>query len=244
MEVIPSIDLKEGRCVRLFQGDYRQETVYSQDPLAVALTWQQQGAPRLHLVDLDGAAPQSLKTRPANRAIINAIVDQLSIPVQVGGGIRDLDTALALLAAGVDRVVIGTAAIEQPVLVQDLCQRQGSERVVVALDARDGRVAVKGWTETTEVSVLDLAGQMAHLGVRRLLYTDISRDGALTGPNIAANAALVKDTGLAVQASGGIASLDHIEQLKQTGVEAAILGRSLYTGDVVLADAIALAQAG
>ena len=242
MEVIPSIDLKDGRCVRLFQGDYRQETVYSDDPLPVALGWQEQGAPRLHLVDLDGAAPPDLKTRPANRAIINAIVDRLAIPVQVGGGIRDAETALDLLAAGVDRVVIGTAAIERPQMVSDLCQQQSGDKIVVAVDARDGKVAVRGWTETTQVSVLDLAAKMATLGVRRLLYTDISRDGALTGPNVAANATLVRETGLAVQASGGIASLEHIAQLKETGVEAAILGRSLYTGAVNLPAAIALAQ--
>ncbi len=238
MEVIPSIDLREGRCVRLFQGDYHQETVYSQDPLAVAQTWQDQGAPRLHLVDLDGAA----QGNPANRAIISAIVSQLAIPVQVGGGIRDSATALSLLNSGVDRVVIGTAAIQNPDLVRDLCQQQGSQRVVVALDARNGWVAVKGWTETTEVSVRGLAQDMAALGVPRLLYTDISRDGALTGPNLAANQALVQETGLAVQASGGIASIDHLTQLKETGVEAAILGRSLYTGDVNLPQAIALAK--
>ena len=238
MEVIPSIDLRDGRCVRLFQGDYHQETVYSQDPLAVAQTWQDQGAPRLHLVDLDGAA----QGNPANRAIISAIVSKLAIPVQVGGGIRDSATALSLLSSGVDRVVIGTAAIQNPELVRDLCQQPGSQRVVVALDARDGRIAVKGWTETTEVSVRGLAQEMAALGVPRLLYTDISRDGALTGPNITANQALVRETGLAVQASGGIASLDHLSQLKETGVEAAILGRSLYTGDVNLPQAIALAQ--
>lgn len=238
MEVIPSIDLKSGRCVRLYQGDYQQETVYSEDPISVASTWQEQGASRLHLVDLDGAA----QGNPANLEIISAIVSQLTIPVQVGGGIRELATAEKLFSLGVDRVVIGTAAVENPRLVQELCQRHGVQRVVVALDARDGQIAIKGWTEETSVSVLELANDMAQLGVCRLLYTDIARDGTLTEPNFAANRNLVENTGLAVQASGGIASLDHINRLSQTGVEGVILGRALYTGDIKLAEAIATAS--
>ena len=238
MEVIPSIDLKSGRCVRLYQGDYQQETVYSEDPISVASTWQEQGASRLHLVDLDGA----VQGNPANLEIISAIVSRLTIPVQVGGGIRELATAEKLLSLGVDRVVIGTAAVENPRLVQELCQRHGVQRVVVALDARDGQIAIKGWTEETSVSVLELANDMAQLGVCRLLYTDIARDGTLTEPNFAANRSLVENTGLAVQASGGIASLDHINRLSQTGVEGVILGRALYTGDIKLAEAIATAS--
>ena len=246
MEIIPAIDLRAGRCVRLYQGDYRRETVYSDDPLAVALGWQDQGAPRLHLVDLDGAA----QGRPANLEVIAAIVTRLTIPVQVGGGIRDETTARALLDAGVNRVVIGTAAVQDPAFVQALCQAHGSEGVVVALDARDGLVAIKGWTESTAVSALGLARQMADLGVRRFLYTDIARDGTLTEPNFAATAALVKSlalrevegTGLAVLASGGIASLEHIRRLVATGVEGAVLGRALYTGALNLAEAIAAAR--
>ena len=238
MEVIPAIDLKSGSCVRLYQGDYSRETVYSDDPLAVALAWQEQGAPRLHLVDLDGAVHGG----PANLEIITAIVARLAIPVQVGGGIRNEDTAATALGAGADRVVIGTAAVQEPSLVRSLCQRYGGERVVVAVDARDGRVAIKGWTEGTSVSSLELAQQMAGLGVLRLLYTDIARDGTLTEPNFAANTKLVQDTGLAILASGGIASLEHIRRLAATGVEGVILGRSLYTGDVKLEEVIALAH--
>ena len=238
MEVIPAIDLKSGSCVRLYQGDYSRETVYSDDPLAVALAWQEQGAPRLHLVDLDGAVHGG----PANLEIITAIVARLAIPVQVGGGIRNEDTAATVLGAGADRVVIGTAAVQEPSLVRSLCQRYGGERVVVAVDARDGRVAIKGWTEGTSVSSLELAQQMAGLGVLRLLYTDIARDGTLTEPNFAANTKLVQDTGLAILASGGIASLEHIRRLAATGVEGVILGRSLYTGDVKLEEVIALAH--
>jgi phosphoribosylformimino-5-aminoimidazole carboxamide ribotide isomerase len=238
MEVIPSIDLKTGRCVRLYQGDYHQETVYSNDPLSVALAWQEQGAKRLHLVDLDGAAAG----RPANLRIISAIIKGLAIPVQVGGGIRNVDTAKTLLDAGAERVVIGTAAVEDPSLVRELCEKHGSPRVVVAVDAKDGQLAIKGWTENTSVSALELATKMATLGVSRLLYTDISRDGTLTGPNFAANASLVQQTGLAVLASGGISNLEHIRRLASIGVEGAILGRALYTRDIKLAEAIAAAN--
>ena len=236
MEIIPSIDLRAGRCVRLYQGDYAQETVYSEDPLVVALSWQEQGASRLHLVDLDGAAAGY----PANLPVISAIAGSLDIPVQVGGGIRDRATAESLLSAGAQRVVLGTAAVERPELVRELCAGYGSPAVVVAVDARDGRVAIKGWTETAAMTAPELADRMAGLGVVRLLYTDISRDGTLTGPNFAANAALVRDSGMAVQASGGVARLDHLARLVETGVEGVIIGRALYTGDITLAEAIGL----
>jgi phosphoribosylformimino-5-aminoimidazole carboxamide ribotide isomerase len=239
MEVIPSIDLKSGRCVRLYQGDYQRETVYSEDPLAVAQSWQDQGAPRLHLVDLDGAAAGT----PVNLDTVSNIIDRLTIPVQVGGGIRDQQTAQRLLDSGAHRVVIGTAAVEDPLLVRQLCQKYGSHRVVVAVDAREGQVAIKGWTEKTTVTTLDLAKQMSLLGVTRILYTDIHRDGTLTEPNFAANATLVKETGLAVLASGGITSLNHIRGLAQTGVEGVVVGSALYTGTISLPDALAAVTA-
>ena len=240
MEVIPSIDLKSGRCVRLYQGDYTRETVYSEDPVAVAQSWQDQGAPRLHLVDLDGAAAGT----PVNLVIISSIIDRLTIPVQVGGGIRGQQTADKLLDAGADRVVIGTAAVQDPLLVNQLCRKYGSHRVVVAVDARDGRVAIRGWTEKTTVTTLELAKQMSRLGVIRILYTDIQRDGTLTEPNFAANATLVKETGMAVLASGGIASVEHISGLVQTGVEGVVVGSALYTGAVSLPEALAAVTPG
>ncbi|MED5568293.1 MAG: 1-(5-phosphoribosyl)-5-[(5-phosphoribosylamino)methylideneamino]imidazole-4-carboxamide isomerase [Chloroflexota bacterium] len=238
MEVIPAIDLRLGLCVRLFQGDYQQETVFSDEPVSVALAWQEQGAPRLHLVDLDGAAGGV----PVNLEVITSIIHNLTIPVQIGGGIRDLATAESLLSAGADRVVIGTAAVENPSLVEDLCQKHGSHRVVIAVDAKDGLVAIKGWLESTEVKAQDLVEQMALLGVRRILYTDISRDGTLTEPNFEANADLVRTTGMAVLASGGIATLDHVRRLADTGAEGAILGRALYTEAFSLREAIAVAE--
>jgi phosphoribosylformimino-5-aminoimidazole carboxamide ribotide isomerase len=235
MEVIPAIDLKDGRCVRLFQGDFDQETVFSNDPLAMALSWQEQGGHRLHLVDLDGA----VQGKPVHLEVISAIVSALDIPVQVGGGIRDLASADAWLEAGVDRVVIGTAAVNDPEMVKEVCSKHGGRRVVVSVDAKDGLVAVKGWKETSTVTVLDLAHQMAGLGVERLLYTDIARDGALTGPDLATNTKLVQETGLAVLASGGVATVEHIRELLPTGVEGVIVGRALYTGAVSLPDAVA-----
>ena len=239
MEIIPSIDLKAGRCVRLYQGDFQQETVFSDDPLAVALGWEGQGCCRLHLVDLDGASDG----RPANQEIIEAIAKSLAIPIQVGGGIRDRETADALLGTGVERVVIGTAAIQDPGLVADLFQDYGSDRVVVAVDARDGLVAIKGWTEDSQVSALELAKQMGELGVTRLLYTDVSRDGTLTSPNFAANAELVLETGMKVQASGGVSELEHIRRLAKTGVEGVIIGIALYRGAITVAGAMEAAKA-
>ena len=236
MEVIPSIDLRGGRCVRLYRGDFDRETVYSEDPLAVARGWEEQGAIRLHLVDLDGAA----QGHPANRDKISEILQLLSIPVQVGGDIRTIETADGLISLGADRVVIGTAAIEDPDLVMDITSRYGSDKIVVAVDARDGKVSTRGWTKNTSIGVLDLAKSMATLGVARLLYTDISRDGTMTQPNYDANADLVAKSGMAVQASGGIASLDHIRRLRETSVEGVILGSSLYTGSVKLGEAIAV----
>lgn len=235
MEVIPAIDLKDGRCVRLFQGDFDQETVFSDDPLAMAISWQEQGGHRLHLVDLDGA----VQGKPVHLEVISAIVRDLDIPVQVGGGIRDLATAEAWLEAGVDRVVIGTAAVSDPDMVREVCRKHGGRRVVVSVDAKDGLVALKGWKEASEVTVLELADQVAGLGVVRLLFTDIARDGALTGPDLATNAQLVEETGLAVLASGGVATVQDIKELAPTGVEGVIVGRALYTGAVSLPEAVA-----
>lgn len=235
MEIIPAIDLKGGRCVRLFQGDFDRETVFSDDPLATARAWQEQGGQRLHLVDLDGAA----QGEPAHLEVITEIVRELAIPVQVGGGIRTVATAESWLKAGADRVVIGTAAVKDPDMVRQVCQRHGAQRVVVAVDAKDGKVALQGWTEASSIDVLDLAEQMASIGVVRLLYTDISRDGMLAGPDIETSRRLASETGLAVLASGGVSSMDDIRRLVETGVEGAVVGRALYTGAVDLAEAIA-----
>ena len=238
MEVIPAIDLKDGRCVRLFQGDFNQETVFSDDPLAMALSWQEQGAHRLHVVDLDGA----IQGKPTHLDVISAIVRALDIPIQVGGGIRDIAAADAWLGVGVDRVVIGTAAVRDPDMVVEACKKHGRQRVVVSVDAKEGLVALHGWKESSNVTVLELANQMADIGVVRLLYTDIARDGALTGPDFEGNKLLAEESGLAVLASGGVASVQHIKELLPTGVEGVIVGRALYTGAVDLAEAVGAAS--
>lgn len=230
MIVIPAIDLRGGRCVRLVQGDYARETVFSDDPVQVARRWQQMGARMLHVVDLDGARDGV----PSQRDVIGAIVVALEIPVQVGGGVRSVDHAEALFDAGVQRVVIGTAAIEHPELVDRLLASHGAERVVVGVDARAGKVATRGWTETSKVSAEHLIADMRDRGVRRVVYTDIDRDGMLESPNFEA-IEQVGALGIAVVASGGVASREHLERLATIpNVDEAIVGRALYTGDVVL----------
>ena len=236
MEVIPAIDLKDEVCVRLYQGDFDRQTVFSTDPLEVAQRWRRAGAQRIHVVDLDGSRDGA----PANLNVIASLAEGVDVPLQVGGGIRSLDDAESLLQRGIQRVVLGTAAVEDPSLVEELCRRWGPQSVVVALDSRDGKVAVKGWQEDTPISAVDLAQRMARLGVLRFLYTDISRDGTMTQPNFGAVQAMVNDTGLAVLASGGVSSLDDIRQLTHTGAEGVVLGSALYRGAVDLAQAISV----
>ncbi|MCS7206834.1 MAG: 1-(5-phosphoribosyl)-5-[(5-phosphoribosylamino)methylideneamino]imidazole-4-carboxamide isomerase [Dehalococcoidia bacterium] len=234
MEVIPAIDLRWGRVVRLYQGAYEKEEVFSEDPPALALHWQELGAPRLHLVDLDGA----LQGRMVNLGVINGIVALVDIPVQVGGGIRTLRMAQELREMGVQRVVLGTVAVEQPRVVERMVRRLGAEAVVVALDARNGRIAIKGWTEETPLTAGELLQRMADLGVRRFLYTDILRDGTMTEPNFEAIAHLVEQSPYPIIVSGGISTVEHLVRLARLGVEGAIVGRALYTGAISLPQAL------
>jgi phosphoribosylformimino-5-aminoimidazole carboxamide ribotide isomerase len=235
MEIIPAVDIKGSKCVRLYQGDYNRETVFSEDPVAVALKWQTQGAGRLHVVDLDGAASGELQ----NIAVVKAIVKQVGLPVELGGGIRDEATVAKLLAIGVNRVILGTAAVEDSGLVERLCQKYG-EAIVVGIDARDGRVATHGWKRGTEVAALALGQRIAATGVRRLIYTDIKRDGTLTEPGFEAIAEMIEGVNLNIIAAGGISALSHLRKLKELGVEGAIVGKALYTGDINLKEALAL----
>jgi len=234
MEVIPSIDLKGGRCVRLYQGDYSRETVYSEDPVGTARRWESQGATRLHLVDLDGAAAGE----PRHLSIVASIAAVLRIPVQVGGGIRRVETIEEYLKAGIQRVVMGTAAVENPELVREACRAFG-DAVVVGVDARDGLVAVRGWKDSTAVPAADMIARMEVLGAGRFIYTDIARDGTLTSPNFQAVADLMKRARSPIIASGGVTSIAHLERLSRLGVEGAIIGRALYTGDIRLDQALA-----
>lgn len=239
MDVIPAIDLREGRCVRLYQGDYDREEVYGTDPVAVALRWQQEGASLLHVVDLDGAA----SGEPANMAAIRAITAAASIPVEVGGGIRDLETADALAETGVTRLVLGTSAVEDPDFVLAALARFGPGMVAVSVDARDGWAALRGWKQPSRLRALDLMRQMSDLGVQCLEYTDISRDGTLTEPNFEAVTEAVSNVSTPIIAAGGIASLRHLERLAGLGVSGAIVGKALYTGAVGLPEAIRLVGA-
>jgi phosphoribosylformimino-5-aminoimidazole carboxamide ribotide isomerase len=230
-EIIPAIDIRGGRCVRLLQGDYDRETVYDGDPVAVARRWAAAGAPRLHVVDLDAARAGA----PVNADLIAAIARAVSVPLQVGGGIRTEAVARAYWEVGVERLVLGTAAVRDAALVERLVEL-APERVVVAVDAHDGIVRVDGWTAAANVSALELA-----LGVRRFLYTDIARDGSLTAPNVEALRRLVAATPAPVIASGGVARVAHVRQIAACGAEGVIIGRALYTGDVDLAEALAAA---
>lgn len=226
--------------MRLYQGDYEQETVFSDDPLEVALKWQAKGAPRLHVVDLDGAATGEMR----NRDIIREIARAILIPVQLGGGIRRLETIERVLKDGVERVVLGTAAVENAELVTEAC-RKFRDSIVVSVDAREGQVAIHGWRKETELTAFSFIKAMLKLGVKRFIYTDISRDGTLTEPNFNAISEVIDSTRAPVIASGGISSLNHLKVLKKLGAEGAIVGKALYTGRIDLKQAItAISQMG
>ena len=235
MEVIPSIDLRDGNCVRLYQGDYEKETIYSRDPLAVALRWEQLGAPRIHVVDLDGASSGV----QANLDMLQKLGHSMDAPLQVGGGIRDIASAENILGFGVQRIVLGTTAVENPSLVAQACRRFGTEAVVVGVDARGGVVAVRGWRKSSSITAIELIHQMEDLGVRRFVYTDISRDGTLSEPNFQTIEKLIESCSARILASGGISSIEHLQRLASLGVEGAIIGKALYTGDIDLKEAIA-----
>ncbi len=236
MEIIPAIDLLEGRCVRLYQGDYARSQTYNEDPVAVAKEWVAQGATRLHLVDLDGAK----KGEPVNRGAIAAIVNAVDVPVQVGGGLRDRATVADLLAIGVRQAILGTVAVEQPQLVGELCA-EFPRQIVVGIDARDGKVATRGWLETSELLAAELGQQVAKLGAAAIVYTDIHRDGTLKGPNLPALREMAQAVDIPVVASGGVSSITDLLSLlalEPLGVRSVIVGRALYTGDISLKEAL------
>ena len=233
MEIIPAIDLRGGKCVRLYQGNYNQLTVFSSEPAAVALKWYSQGAQWLHVVDLDGAAVG----KPRNIAVVEEIMKQSSLLLELGGGIRREDTVEDLLQKKVSRIILGTVAVEHPELVKKLCQRFG-EAIVVSLDAREGKIAIHGWQRDTIIDALELSREMVEAGVRRFIYTDIKRDGTLSEPNFNMVSRLVAGMNIPVIASGGISKLEHLQRLKELGVEGVIIGKALYTGDINLEEAI------
>ncbi|OWT53920.1 1-(5-phosphoribosyl)-5-[(5-phosphoribosylamino)methylideneamino]imidazole-4-carboxamide isomerase [Candidimonas nitroreducens] len=230
MLLIPAIDLKDGRCVRLRQGDLDNATVFSDEPAAMAQQWLDQGARRLHLVDLNGAVAGKPRNESAIKAIIDAVGDEVS--VQIGGGIRDLDTIERYLDSGISYVIIGTAAVKDPGFLRDACSAFPGN-IIVGLDARDGKVATDGWSKLTRHDVLDLARKFEDYGCEAIIYTDIGRDGMLSGVNIDATVRLARNVKIPIIASGGVTDLKDIEALcavEEDGVEGAILGRSLYEG--------------
>jgi phosphoribosylformimino-5-aminoimidazole carboxamide ribotide isomerase len=233
VEVWPAIDLRGGQCVRLQQGDYRRETVFGDDPVEVAKRWVSLGAKRLHLVDLDGARDG----RPANLSSVAAIVRVAGVPCQLGGGIRNEQTIAALLDLGVQRVIIGTLAMEEPDWFRQMC-RTYPQRLVLGIDARDGRVATRGWLQTSSVSAVELARMFASEPLAAIVYTDISRDGMLSGPNVAAISEMCAAVSLPVIASGGVSSREDIVQLAAIPAAGCIIGRALYEGRLSLAEAM------
>jgi phosphoribosylformimino-5-aminoimidazole carboxamide ribotide isomerase len=236
MDVIPAIDLLEGRCVRLFQGDYAQSQIFNENPVEVALQWEAEGATRLHLVDLDGAKAG----KPENWQAIAAIAQAVKLPIQVGGGLRDADRVSALFDLGVQYAILGTVAVEQPELVAQLCT-QFPGQIIVGIDAREGKVATRGWLETSEVMAVELAQRMSEMGAAAIVYTDIQRDGTLQGPNMEALRELAVAIDTPVIASGGVSSVSDLLKLLSlvpSGVSGVIVGKALYTGDVSLKDAI------
>ncbi|KOF52794.1 MULTISPECIES: 1-(5-phosphoribosyl)-5-[(5-phosphoribosylamino)methylideneamino]imidazole-4-carboxamide isomerase [unclassified Achromobacter] len=242
MLLIPAIDLKDGRCVRLRQGDLDDATVFSEDPAEMAARWLDQGARRLHLVDLNGAVAGKPKNEAPIKAILDAVGDE--IPVQIGGGIRDLDTIERYLDAGISYVIIGTAAVKNPGFLQDACGAFPGQ-IIVGLDARDGKIATDGWSKLTRHDVLDLAKKFEDYGCEAIIYTDIGRDGMLSGVNVEATVRLAQHVRIPVFASGGIAGIADIEALcavEDEGVEGAILGRSIYEGTLNFQEAQARAD--
>lgn len=242
MRIFPAIDLKEGKAVRLLQGRMENATVYGENPVEVALRFAEDGAEYLHIVDLDGA----FAGKPVNDQVIQAIVGAVSMKVQTGGGIRTLERVEELLNFGVERVILGTIAVKNPELVKEAVRRFG-EHIVVGIDAKDGRVAVQGWAQETELSAEALGRAMREIGVKHVVYTDIARDGMLQGVNVKSTVQLAQATGLQVIASGGVASLEDIRDLAEEAargvpIEGAIIGKALYTGAISLKEALSLAR--
>jgi len=234
VEIIPAIDIRGGKCVRLYQGDYDQETVYSESPKNVAIQWERMGARRLHIVDLDGARVGS----PVNLDTVSEILSSVNIPIQLGGGVRTLGSVRSVVSIGVGRVIIGTAILENVDLMSDVISKMGVESIVAGVDVRDGVVLKRGWLRHTSESLPRVIQMVEDMGFKRFVYTDVSRDGTLTEPNFPIIRDLISSTSLGVIVAGGVSSLDHIVELSSIGVEGVIVGKAIYSGDIDLSEAI------
>ncbi|HET6490322.1 MAG TPA: 1-(5-phosphoribosyl)-5-[(5-phosphoribosylamino)methylideneamino]imidazole-4-carboxamide isomerase [Syntrophales bacterium] len=242
MIIIPAIDIRGGRCVRLLQGDFQRETVYGSDPVEVALRWAAKGAERIHIVDLDG----SREGRPVNDAVIRRILSSVSVPIELGGGIRDIGTVDYYIGLGVQWTILGTAALKNRDFVGEACRRFPG-RIILGIDAKDGKVAVEGWTEATGADALEVARRYEGIGLAAIVYTDISRDGMETGVNVPATERLARSVAIPVIASGGVAGMGDIERLLAVaapGILGVITGKALYTGALDLGEAIRKTKAG
>ena len=239
MQLYPAIDMKNGQCVRLRQGAFKDITIYSDAPEKVAAHWQEKGASFLHLVDLDGA----LAGYSVNEEVIRRIADTVSIPIEIGGGIRSKEAVERMLDLGVRRVIIGTKAAEHPEFLRDMVRTFGEEAIVAGVDAKDGMVAVEGWEKVSSLTASDLCLTMKEYGVRHIVYTDISRDGMLSGPNVEATRKLTEETGLDIIASGGVSCMEDLKCLHEAGIRGAIIGKALYENRIDLAEDVRLYEA-
>lgn len=239
MQLYPAIDMKNGQCVRLRQGAFKDITIYSDAPEKVATHWQEKGASFLHLVDLDGA----LAGYSVNEEVIRRIADTVSIPIEIGGGIRSGEAVERMLGLGVRRVIIGTKAVEHPEFLRDMVRTFGEEAIVAGVDAKDGMVAVEGWEKVSSLTARDLCLTMKEYGVRHIVYTDISRDGMLSGPNVEATRKLTEETGLDIIASGGVSCMEDLKCLHEAGIRGAVIGKALYENRIDLAEAVRLYEA-
>lgn len=236
MRLYPAIDIKSGKCVRLKQGKFNEQTIYANNPYDIAEKWADKGASYIHVVDLDGA----LDGVWTNKDAIEKIVKAVNIPVQTGGGIRTIRDIEERLSIGIDRVIIGTLAVKNPSFVKDAIEKFGSDKIVVGIDAKDGMVAINGWEEVSLMSALDLCQKMKGYGVKTIVYTDISKDGMLIGPNVAYTKYLIEETNLDIIASGGVSSINDLKDVEKINAEGAIIGKALYTGAIDLEEAVSL----
>lgn len=236
MKLYPAIDLKDGKCVRLLQGDYNEVTVYGNEPAEMAKKWESLGGDYLHIVDLDGAKAG----KGINGEAICSIVKAINIPIELGGGIRSMEDIKCQLDRGVDRVILGSAAIKNRELVKEAIATYGADKIVVGVDAKGGMVAVEGWLEVTDTTALSFCKELEKMGVKTVIYTDIAKDGMMQGPNIEETKKLVDETNLQIIASGGVSSLDDLTNLEKIGVHGAIIGKAIYTGAIKLEEAVKL----